>query len=58
MPSGTIPLKFTVEKIDSDELLTTKLKIGDPQQEITLILDIGAERTWILKDNYKYSLST
>ena len=57
MPSGTIPLKFTVEKIDSDELLTTKLKIGDPQQEITLILDIGAERTWILKDNYKYSLS-
>ena len=55
--SGTIPLKFTIEKIDSDELLTTKIKIGDPPQEITLILDIGADRTWILKDNYKYSLS-
>ena len=55
--SGTIPLKFTIEKIDSEELLTTKIKIGDPPQEITLILDIGADRTWILKDNYKYSLS-
>ena len=55
--SGTIPLKFTVQKINSDELLTTILKIGDPQQEIELILDIGAERTWILKDNFKSSLS-
>ena len=54
-PSGTATIKFTIET--ADEYPIAPIKIGDPPQELNLILDIGAERTWVHSNTFKSSQS-
>ena len=54
-PSGTATIKFTIET--ADEYPVAPIKIGDPPQELSLILDIGAERTWVHTNTFKSSQS-
>ena len=43
--SGVISLEFCV--VTENELLIVPIKIGSPDQEMNLVLDISSERTWI-----------
>ena len=51
---GYISLKFE----QKSDYLITKVKIGTPQKEINLILDIGSKRTWISDKYYDKSKSS
>jgi len=47
---GYITLPFT---LSDDKLPVSKIKIGHPKQEISLVLDIGSVRTWVSDQYYK-----
>ena len=46
---GYIILPFTLTK---SQIPITKIKIGQPEQEINLVLDIGSQRTWVSDQYY------
>ena len=48
--TGIINLNFTYLK--EDELLKVPVKIGDPPQNIEMILDLSSERTWVSDEIY------
>ena len=48
--SGIINLNFTYLK--GDELLKVLVRIGDPPQNIEMILDLSSERTWVSDEIY------
>jgi hypothetical protein len=52
---GIINLNFTY--IKEDELLKVSIKIGEPSQNIEMILDLSSERTWVSDIIYLYNNS-
>ena len=52
---GIINLNFTY--IKEDELLKVRIKIGEPSQNIEMILDLSSERTWVSDIIYLYNNS-
>ena len=54
MVVGYISLKFKV----SQGMLIAPVKVGTPEQEMNLVLDIGATRTWISDQSFKKTDST
>ena len=52
---GYINLPFTLTK---SNIPISKIKIGQPEQEINLVLDIGSQRTWISDQYYNSQEST
>ena len=50
---GYITLKFKI----IDGLLVAPIKIGKPEQELNLVLDIGSTRTWVSDQYFKKSES-
>ena len=53
---GYIPLKFVLAA--PDDLLISPISIGTPGQEMNLVLDIGAIRTWVSSQYFDKSKST
>ena len=49
MAVGYISLKFKV----SQGMLIAPVKVGTPEQELNLVLDIGSTRTWISDQSFK-----
>ena len=54
MVVGYISLKFKV----SQGMLIAPVKVGTPEQEMNLVLDIGSTRTWISDQSFKKADST
>jgi hypothetical protein len=54
MVVGYISLNFKV----SQGMLIAPVKVGTPEQEMNLVLDIGATRTWISDQSFKKTDST
>ena len=54
MVVGYISLNFKV----SQGMLIAPVKVGTPEQEMNLVLDIGATRTWISDQSFKKADST
>ena len=54
--SGLVSVEFSI--VTEDHLLIAPVSIGTPEQELALILDIGADKTWIYKDIYTSQAST
>ena len=54
--SGLVSVEFSI--VTEDHLLIAPVSIGTPEQELALILDIGADKTWIHKDIYTSQAST
>ena len=52
---GYIILPFTLTK---SHIPISKIKIGQPEQEINLVLDIGSQRTWVSDQYYNSQEST
>ena len=52
---GYLNLPFTLTK---SNIPISKIKIGQPEQEINLVLDIGSQRTWISDQYYNSQEST
>ena len=53
---GVISLEFCV--VTQDELLISPIEIGTPFQPMNLVLDIGAERTWISEEIFNKTKSS
>lgn len=54
--SGLVSVEFSM--VTEDRLLIAPVSIGTPEQDLSLILDIGADKTWIHKDIYTSQAST
>ena len=53
---GIVKLPFKI--IQDKEYMSSEFKIGTPEQNISLIVDLGSERTWLTKDIYQKSSSS
>ena len=54
MVVGYISLKFKV----SQGMLLAPIKVGSPEQEMNVVLDIGSSRTWVSDQSFKKGDST
>ena len=54
MVVGYISLKFKV----SQGMLLAPIKVGSPEQEMNVVLDIGSSRTWVSDQSFKNGDST
>ena len=52
---GIININFTY--IKEEELLKVPIKIGEPSQNVEMILDLSSERTWVSENIYLYNNS-
>lgn len=53
VPVGYIPLNFKI----SSGLLLAPVSIGNPEQEMNLVIDIGSMRTWVSNEHFDKSKS-